>query len=296
MHKGVIYKYTFPDGKVYIGQTRRNPELRHKQHISPVTGPSNRGFWQNYQKFGSYKYEIIRTFEETNEDVLVNKLNAAESEEIILHKAYDPAYGCNIRIFGTASTDTQILLEQRFSEIIQEILPERLRLYESISTKIFETKEALTTEEKECLIENCMNGSLPFAFPKEFNIDDLSKNDLSDYNEFTFLVSETLDCWRKDICSNTEDEITDFINDNIGFVIEEMLDRKRIVSIDKDGNVVEQFDNFNEIANRFNVPRADNVRNVLNGKQKTAYGYKWCYKRDLQKQTLRINLIPPTPL
>lgn len=284
MHKGVIYKYTFPDGKVYIGQTRRNPEIRHKQHIDPVTGPCNKGFWKQYQKFGSYKFEIIRTFEETNEDVLVNKLNAAETEEIILHKAYDPDYGCNIRICGTASTDTQILLEERFNEIMQELLPERLRLYESICTKIYDTKEALTNEEKECLINNCINSSSLFVLPKEFNIDDLSKNDLSDYNEFSILVDEALDCWRKSIYLNTEKEIIDFINDNIDFVIEEILDKKRIVAIDKDGNIVEQFDNFNEIANRFNVPRADNVRNVLNGKQKTAYGYKWCYKRDLQKQ------------
>ena len=28
--KGIIYKYTFPDGKVYIGQTR-NPE---KENVS----------------------------------------------------------------------------------------------------------------------------------------------------------------------------------------------------------------------------------------------------------------------
>lgn len=29
--KGIIYKYTFPDGKVYIGQTR-NPEKRKREH------------------------------------------------------------------------------------------------------------------------------------------------------------------------------------------------------------------------------------------------------------------------
>ena len=36
--KGIIYKYTFPDGKVYIGQTR-NPEKRKREHIDPKTGP-----------------------------------------------------------------------------------------------------------------------------------------------------------------------------------------------------------------------------------------------------------------
>ena len=33
--KGIIYKYTFPDGKVYIGQTR-NPEID-TQGLAPVS-------------------------------------------------------------------------------------------------------------------------------------------------------------------------------------------------------------------------------------------------------------------
>ena len=89
--KGVIYKYTFPDGKVYIGQTRRNPELRHKEHLDPVTGPCNSGFWKEYQKFKEYKYEIIDTLEEPDDDVLVEKLNQLETFHILRCHAYDPS-------------------------------------------------------------------------------------------------------------------------------------------------------------------------------------------------------------
>lgn len=42
--KGYIYKYTFSDNKVYIGQTRRNPEIRHKEHLSESVGPMNSVF------------------------------------------------------------------------------------------------------------------------------------------------------------------------------------------------------------------------------------------------------------
>ena len=41
--KGIIYKYTFPDGKVYIGQSR-NPEKRMRDHLDPKTGSVNKGF------------------------------------------------------------------------------------------------------------------------------------------------------------------------------------------------------------------------------------------------------------
>ena len=46
-----FHKYTFPDGKVYIGQTRRDPQIRHREHISPVTDPTNGGFWRAYSTF-----------------------------------------------------------------------------------------------------------------------------------------------------------------------------------------------------------------------------------------------------
>lgn len=102
--KGVIYKYTFPNGKVYIGQTRRNPELRHREHLDPITGPCNSGFWREYQKFKDYKYEIIETVQETNEDVLVKKLNQLETYHILKCNSYDPLYGCNIKHKGTESS------------------------------------------------------------------------------------------------------------------------------------------------------------------------------------------------
>ena len=33
------YIYMFSDGKVYVGQTRRHISIRHREHISPSTGP-----------------------------------------------------------------------------------------------------------------------------------------------------------------------------------------------------------------------------------------------------------------
>jgi len=87
--KGIIYKYTFPDGKVYIGQTR-NPEKRKRDHIDPNTGPVNTGFWEAYQRFGTYEYEVIREIESDNEDELIDLLNFVTSR----HRFWNIADKC----------------------------------------------------------------------------------------------------------------------------------------------------------------------------------------------------------
>ena len=51
--KGIIYKYTFSDGKVYIGQTRRPQEIRKREHLNAIVGPTSSGFWDAYQCQGT---------------------------------------------------------------------------------------------------------------------------------------------------------------------------------------------------------------------------------------------------
>jgi len=161
--------------------------------LDPVTGPCNSGFWKEYQKFKEYKYEIIETLEEPDDDVLVEKLNQLETFHILRCHAYDPQYGCNRKYRGTESTGSERILQERAEELYNSLKPVRLAMYESISDKVWQTKEPLTEEEKEYLT----------------------------------------------------------------------------------------FHSFNEIAQHFGVVRPDNVRNVLKGRQKSACGYFWKYRRDL---------------
>ena len=70
--KGYIYKYTFPNGKTYIGQTRRHISIRHKEHLNPSIGPLNPGFWKAYQELGEPKLEIIKVIESNNKQDLIN--------------------------------------------------------------------------------------------------------------------------------------------------------------------------------------------------------------------------------
>ena len=86
--KGYIYKYTFSDNKVYIGQTRRNPEIRHKEHLSESVGPMNSGFWDAYKRLGEPKYEIIEVVENDRIQILIEQLNDRETYWIQLYKAF----------------------------------------------------------------------------------------------------------------------------------------------------------------------------------------------------------------
>lgn len=137
--KGYIYKYTFPDGKVYIGQTRRDLIERHKEHISPISGPANSAFWEAYTKFGTCELETIYTLVADTMEELVARLNAFETREIIENKSYDPQYGYNKRIFGTSHLNyvhrEDRFFRQKVNEIYETLVEEQLDVYYRIREK-----------------------------------------------------------------------------------------------------------------------------------------------------------------
>lgn len=279
--KGVIYKYTFPNGKVYIGQTRRNPEQRHREHLNPITGPCNSGFWEEYQKFKDYKYEIIEVIEESNEDILVEKLNQLETFHIINNHAYDPRYGCNKRYRGTESTGADRILQEKFQDLYNNLRPIKQAIYQSIRDKVWCTKEPLTEEEKVYMIEYFAQDDLMWSLPDTFNIDDLKSFDTNDYDGDAFKLEEAFEEWHWRLDNTLRNEISCFIKENAAEILEETRNRNAICAIDEAGNITLTFYSFNEIAQYFEVTRPDNVRNALKGRQKSAYGFRWKYKRDI---------------
>ena len=75
--------------------------------------------------------------------------------------------------------------------------------------------------------------------------------------------------------------VAQYVREHGRHIIDDAQSARTIVQINKEGNVVREFTSFLEICQTFFVPRVDNVRNVLNGKQKSAYGYYWKYKKDM---------------
>lgn len=276
--KGIIYKYTFPDGKVYIGQTRRHPETRKREHINKTTGPTNSGFWEAYKKYGEPQYEVLYEIELDNVDELVSVLNYMETGFVHLYRADNPNYGYNKRTFGTTSSNTHIIIQRRFKELCQQLSESRIKLLNSATDKIWNTKIPLTEEEKFLIKEKYREDNIFQKYIDAFDLENLSNNLL---DEVQFSLAEALDFVRFMINEDAEEEASRFIDENFDQVMEEERNRKAIVQMDKEGNIVHEFGSYNEICQAFNVSRIDNVRNVLKGKQKSAYGYFWKYKKDL---------------
>ena len=118
--KGVIYKYTFPNGKVYIGQTN-NPRSRKIQHLSKSTGARNVGFWRAYKKYGSFEYEEIETVYAPTEEELRDTLNMLEQHYITKYKSNNRNYGYNLtsggKVFVVNEEGRQHMSEARTDKV-----------------------------------------------------------------------------------------------------------------------------------------------------------------------------------
>lgn len=276
--KGYIYKFTFPNGKVYIGQTRRPEEVRHKEHLSKVIGPSNPNLWEALQSFPSYDYVILQTIESPNIDHLVAMLNALESAYIDEYRATDPKYGYNVLAIGRAITDRNQILKRetnnRLRKAEEEYYAPVRDMCEHILHKVNQATEPLTPEEKQFVKEFIFtNGVFSVS---DFNLDDLSKND----ENALFFFGEAVDAAEYLLSRDLFDEVEYGINSESERIVARARDDKSILQIGSSGEVIREYSSLNEIAQAFNVPRPANVWNVLKGKQKTAYGFRWVYKKD----------------
>ncbi len=56
---------------------------------------------------------------------------------------------------------------------------------------------------------------------------------------------------------------------------------QRIYQFDKDDNIIKLWDSANDIITFLQKGTASNIRKCCKGKQKTAYGYKWKYEKDV---------------
>lgn len=120
--QGFIYKYTYPNGKVYIGQTQISVRERHYQHMSASKDPKRRTICEvAIAKYGEPKLETIETIEVADNEVtkLVGLLNEAEKKWITEYDSTNRTKGYNIQNGGERVTPEEFILQEKWYEIFE---------------------------------------------------------------------------------------------------------------------------------------------------------------------------------
>lgn len=279
MAKGYIYKYTFSDGKVYIGQTRRPPEVRYREHFDEKIGKTNTKFWEAYKTIGTPDFEIIDVIESKRVQDLVPMLNEAETQYIQQYNAANPEYGYNVRKWAYVPIPRDEVLDAEFDRLWIERAEEWYPTFVSVKEKCLTTFEPLDEEEltfcNEILKENMFQGAIT-RFGFDFH------NLKGNSEDARFFFDEALSYAQTVFCEDNWEEIRNYIEENKERILSENLPETTIVKIDKNGRVVKEYVSRSEIMEEMGLSRFDNIYNVLVGKQRTAYGYIWRYKNNLE--------------
>lgn len=92
-NKGIIYKYTSPSGKNYIGQTIHPGKRKHEHERNAEIGKRG-AFYDAIRKYGfdSFTYEVLYTTFEEDYNVRQQILNEREIYYIGLYNSYNNGY------------------------------------------------------------------------------------------------------------------------------------------------------------------------------------------------------------
>lgn len=158
MRKGYIYKYTFPNGKVYIGQTRSSVKQRHWEHMSASKDLKRRTICEMaIAKYGEPQLDVIETIVVKDDEIsdLTEKLNKAEKTWIEKYDSTNITKGYNIQHGGEIVTPEEYILQEKWHEIFRKdewgyLIAYYKELLKSIGHKICVTGEQLNKEERFC--------------------------------------------------------------------------------------------------------------------------------------------------
>lgn len=153
---GLIYKYTSPAGKIYIGQTMKEGQ-RKNQHKNE-TSKTDTKFGRALQKYGydNFEYKVLIKFKPTIElEKLVRVLNYLEKRLILSHNSYLEGYNL------TTGGDAYLMAEETKEKIREAALnmTEEHKVKLSKSAKIRVTRDMQQPEKRKRIMDNLKKGS-----------------------------------------------------------------------------------------------------------------------------------------
>lgn len=254
--KGIIYKYTFPSGKIYIGQTYQLMEKRHAQHISEKLGKGNTAFWTEYAQNGKQcDYEIIKEIESDNKQDLVDKLNMLETYYINQYNSTNPKIGVNIRSIGTNGTRLETLKNEARGAIWMVYANKLYPFVMDIAIKIDTNHLEELTEEENKFMRNI----------RAYIDDEVKQQKWFVNNQDYILNNYRYAYW---------DIIDDYLDNNPSVFTKQ----KQFLKCNKEGIIVKTYDSIRKITDELNIKNGTLIYNCIKGKIKYAYGFIWKMK------------------
>jgi len=250
--------------------------MRHAEHLNPSTGPLNPGFWEAYQTVGTPVLTVIETIEADDVTALVDQLNRKETAYIYREKATDPAYGYNRKTMATAYSPDINILNKEFSRMCKQAEEEKRPFFDALIKKLFHGKREDLTEEEKAFVEGYIDQNNIFVHPGEEVVETEEDDFLDEEDDFMFEEAVDYAIWLYN--EETREIIGQYISENAAEIIRRAKQGKIIQQLDMEGNVVREFESQDEIRAAFNIVRVDNIINVIKGRQKSAYGFRWRYK------------------
>ena len=146
-YTGVVYMYTFANGKVYIGRTSRDPQVCHNEHIHQDPAFFYKDFLVAMREQGEPQYKILETVKGKSQEELIKALNEREDYWQQHYQSTDTEKGYNRKRTDinpeTKAQKTAELIESYASMFVNG----KYRLFQAVSNKL-ECVETMSEEER----------------------------------------------------------------------------------------------------------------------------------------------------
>lgn len=236
-----VYKHTAPNGKVYIGITCRDPEIRWRKDGSGYqTSPH---FYSAIQKYGwdNIKHEILET------GLSKEKACAEEKRLIAEFNSCDRACGYNQTYGGETGPKITEEIKKRISDSnIRHFSDVSIR--NQISKRMVGMKRSEETRRK---VSAAKKGKKLPPFSDEH------KRKISEYAKKRYLDEQSRD-WQKKGIEDAKKK------------------SKPVIQYSLDFTEIQTFESIKQ-AERMTGAKCGNISKCCNGKTKTAGGYIWRY-------------------
>lgn len=133
-----------------------------------------------------------------------------------------------------------------------------------------ERGEELNEEENEVYQEYFVEKNVFYHENGEHKANEVIYEDWFEFAEF---------CLQDDVRTYAHE----YVHENAAQLLDEYIDKETIYQLNSEGKILAKFDTQQDAAAAMGAKNAANINNVLRGKQKTAYGYRWAKAIDYQQ-------------